>query len=131
MKNIWKKFIVFAVSGTLFGGFAGGAFVGVTAISKMWIQEELIEEKEDRNEEKDSQDIVGSNQTPTVAVNAQNDASEENNASFDVSDIAKIAMPSIVAITNKSVQEVQSYFSMFGRGNQVIQQEVELSLIHI
>ena len=34
-------------------------------------------------------------------------------------------MPSIVAITNKSVQEVQSYFSMFGRRSSVQEQEVE------
>ena len=33
-------------------------------------------------------------------------------------------MPSIVSITNKSVQEVQSYFDMFGRGGGM-QQEVE------
>ena len=32
-------------------------------------------------------------------------------------------MPSIVSITNKSVQEVQNYFSMFGYGGQA--QEVE------
>ena len=35
------------------------------------------------------------------------------------------AMPSIVAITNKSVQEVQDYFSMFSRGSGTQEQEVE------
>ena len=34
-------------------------------------------------------------------------------------------MPSIVAITNKSVQEVQDYFSMFSRGSGTQEQEVE------
>ena len=37
---------------------------------------------------------------------------------LDVSDIAEEVMPSIVSITNKSVQEVQNYFSMFGYGGQ-------------
>ena len=43
---------------------------------------------------------------------------------MDVSDIAESVMPSIVAITNKSVQEVQNYFDMFGRSGGM-QQEVE------
>ena len=34
-------------------------------------------------------------------------------------------MPSIVSITNKSVQEIQNYFSMFGYGGQTIPQETE------
>ncbi len=41
-----------------------------------------------------------------------------NTGSLDVSDITTSAMPSIVAITNKSVQEVQDYFSQFGFGGQ-------------
>ena len=41
-----------------------------------------------------------------------------------MSDIAESVMPSIVAITNKSVQEVQNYFDMFGRSGGM-QQEVE------
>ena len=42
---------------------------------------------------------------------------------MDVSTIAKNAMPSIVSITNQSVQEVQNYFSMFGYGAQTPQTE--------
>lgn len=34
-------------------------------------------------------------------------------------------MPSVVAITNKSVQEVQNYYSMFGYGPSTTQQESE------
>ena len=45
--------------------------------------------------------------------------------SLDVSDIASATMPSIVSITNKSVQEVQNYFDMFGMGGQMQEQEVE------
>ena len=39
-----------------------------------------------------------------------------NKGSLDVSDIATEAMPSIVAITSKSVQEVESFFSQYGYG---------------
>ena len=44
---------------------------------------------------------------------------------MDVTSIVQSAMPSIVAITNKSVQEVQNYFSMFSRGGGTQEQEVE------
>ncbi len=46
---------------------------------------------------------------------------------MDVSTIAKNAMPSIVSITNQSVQEVQNYFSMFGYGAQTPQTEESTS----
>ena len=38
----------------------------------------------------------------------------DTKGSLDVSDVAEKAMPSVVAITTKSVQEVQNYYSMFG-----------------
>lgn len=41
--------------------------------------------------------------------------------------MAENVMPSVVAITNKSVQEMQNYFSMFGMGGQPQEQEVESS----
>ena len=44
---------------------------------------------------------------------------------MDVTDIVKSAMPSIVSITSKSVQEVENYFGMFGGRNSIQQQEVE------
>jgi len=46
--------------------------------------------------------------------------------SMDVSDIVEEAMPSVVSITTKSVQEVIDYFNMFGYGGYAPQQrEVE------
>lgn len=44
---------------------------------------------------------------------------------MDVSSIAEAVMPSIVSITNRSVQEVENYFSMFGYGAQTTPQETE------
>lgn len=35
---------------------------------------------------------------------------------LDVSGVAEVALPAIVAITNTSVQEIQNYYSMFGFG---------------
>lgn len=56
---------------------------------------------------------------------AVSSGSGSNTGSLDVSDIAAAAMPSIVSITNKSVQEVQNYFSQFGYGGYPQTQETE------
>lgn len=45
--------------------------------------------------------------------------------SLDVSDIAASVMPSIVSITNRSVQEIQNYFSFFSRSAQPQTMETE------
>ncbi|MDE5933003.1 MAG: trypsin-like peptidase domain-containing protein, partial [Lachnospiraceae bacterium] len=52
-------------------------------------------------------------------------AMETERGSLDVSDIAEVVMPSIVSITNKSVQEIRNYFSMFGYGGQSQLMETE------
>lgn len=51
---------------------------------------------------------------------------EQLSQNLDVSDIAEGMMPAMVSITNISVQEVQSYFGMFGRG-QMHTQELQSS----
>ena len=61
-------------------------------------------------------------QTATASTST---ASSTSSGSMDVTSIVQSAMPSIVAITNKSVQEVQNYFSMFSRGGGTREQEVE------
>src|SRR5699024_4728649 len=58
-------------------------------------------------------------------VTATSTAQSENRGSMDVSDIASAVMPSIVSITNRSVQEVQNYFSSSGYGVQIQTHETE------
>ncbi len=42
-----------------------------------------------------------------------------------VSDVAAAVMPAVVSITNKSIQEVRDFFSMYGRGGRTYQYESE------
>ena len=123
MNKTLKKLGIYALSGMLFGGFAGGAFVGVTYASNLWNPDTIVESDVENGNESENEQV----QIPLLSSDINKDKVETTNSGFDVSDIAKLAMPSIVAITNKSVQEVQSYFSLFGRGNQVMQKEVESS----
>lgn len=115
-KGKWaRKIGAVALSAVLFGGIAGGAFVGVVQVSgngeKLTSEQSNETEKTENNQTK----LQTTSSTGNGTINSQ---------SLDVSDIAEATMPSIVSITNKSVQEVQSYFDMFGRGGGM-QQEVE------
>jgi S1-C subfamily serine protease len=55
------------------------------------------------------------------------ESGEKNKGSLDVSDIAQAAMPAVVSITTKSLQEVQDYYGFFGYGYipEYIEREVE------
>ena len=100
-----KKICSLILCGLLFGSTAAGAFIGVNAIVG---------------------ETMGASETVTFASDLQKAASLSNvtytsadsvlSQSLDVSDIAEGMMPAMVSITNVSVQEVQSYYGMFGGG---------------
>lgn len=106
-----------ALSAVLFGGVAGGVFTGVVYTSGAARNISKVESTENQTADQKK----SSSTLQTVAASADGTTDSQ---SLDVADIAEGAMPSIVAITNQSVQEVQSYFSMFG-GTSGMQQEVE------
>lgn len=118
MRKRAKKIGAIAMSAVLFGGIAGGVFTGVAYASGAARSTAV----QDGTQQKaaDSENKTTALQTTSASGNGTVDGQ-----SLDVSDIAEAAMPSIVAITNKSVQEVQSYFDLFGRGSGLQEQEVE------
>ena len=78
--------------------------------------------------------LTGSNGTEKVQLLATSDVdSDSDSDSSDtaeatgtitgVSDVAAAAMPSVVSITNKSVQEVQNLYSVYGYGAPTYEQE--------
>ena len=113
-----KKIGAVALSAVLFGGVAGGVFTGVTYATGATAKVQSTQTDSNRKQETAKTTL----QTTTSSSSTSSSASGQ---SLDVSSIAKNAMPSIVAITNKSVQEVQDYFSMFSRGSGTQEQEVE------
>lgn len=115
-KGKWAKRIgAVALSAVLFGGIAGGTFVGVVYASGNGEQFSSTQNSQTGK--------IDNNKTKLQTTSTTGNGTTENQ-SLDVSDIVEGTMPSIVSITNKSVQEVQSYFDMFGRGGGM-QQEVE------
>lgn len=107
-----KKVASVILSGTLFGVVAASVFTGVTHLTGATLNQKGT--------------MKETMHTPvTLQTTAANHNGNVDSLSLDVTDIVESTMPSIVAITNKSVKEVQSYFSMFGRGSGTHQQEVE------
>lgn len=115
-----KKLGVITLSAVLFGGVAAGTFqavnyaTGYTPYTAFAADSALGEVSLPDGQE--SQSVLQTTALTTM---------ETARGNMDVSDIAESVMPSIVSITNKSVQEIRNYFSMFGYGEQSQLRETE------
>ena len=107
--NLAKKVGTIALSAVLFGSVAGGTFQAVNYFA--------------RSRTAASTTTTQTTSNSSLLKAAATSSGSASTGTLDVSTIAKNAMPSIVSITNKSVQEVQNYFSMFGYGAQTPQTE--------
>ena len=100
--GFWKKAGCAALLAVIFGVVAGGVFFGMETIVKE--EEEPI--------------------ANTEVLQEDSGVSEENRISgtaYSVADVAEASMPSVVAITSVSVQEIPDYFGIFGYGTQQYQ----------
>ena len=113
--RILKKAGAITLSAILFGGVAAGSFQAVTYLTGY------------QTPAAESAAASAGNNTASLLQTASLPSTADGKGSLDVSDIAQAVMPSIVSITNKSVQEVQNYFSLFGYGysGETIPQETE------
>ena len=105
-KKLAKKIGAVTLSAVLFGSVAAGSFQAVNYFSPF------------SKTTNSSGSASSNNSSSTSLLKTTAVSGSSNTGSLDVSDITTSAMPSIVAITNKSVQEVQDYFSQFGFGGQ-------------
>ncbi|CDC93046.1 putative uncharacterized protein [Firmicutes bacterium CAG:227] len=105
-KKFAKKIGAITLSAVLFGSVAAGSFQAVNYFSPF------------SKTTGSSGSTASNNSSSTSLLKTTAVSGSSNTGSLDVSDITTSAMPSIVAITNKSVQEVQDYFSQFGFGGQ-------------
>ena len=101
-KKLAKKIGAITLSAVLFGSVAAGSFQAVNYFSPF------------SKTTGSSGSTASNNSSSTSLLKTTAVSGSSNTGSLDVSDITTSAMPSIVAITNKSVQEVQDYFSQFG-----------------
>ena len=94
--SLWRRLTSLVLSAALFGAVSAGAFYGVSG---------LLPQEESTESQASSQAVYTSL--------ASTDYSGVRYG-MDVSDIAAEALPSVVSITNISVQEVQNFFNRFG-----------------
>lgn len=102
-KTMVKKIGALTLSAVLFGTVAAGTFQGINYLAG--------------NAGSEAASGTENNQQTSHLLNANvlsTDNSTRATGTLDVSSIAEAAMPSIVSITNRSVQEVQNYFQTFG-----------------
>ena len=116
-----KKIGAVALSAVLFGGVASGTFLGINYAAG-YTPGALQAQQDSGSDSGAESPAASSSSLMTTTASA---SQSENKGSMDVSDIASAVMPSIVSITNRSVQEVQNYFSIFGYGGQMQPQETE------
>lgn len=114
-----KKVGAITLSAVLFGGVASGTFLAVNAAAGYSPSALKAAAKSAASAD------AASSQTASLMQTVSLNGTVAVNGSLDVTDIAAAVMPSIVSITNKSVQEVQTFFSMFGYGYQTQPQETE------
>ena len=113
-----KKFLLSLVLGITFGLMAGGTFFAVTKVAGLIFPdknktEEVISENAD-----DSENEIELKKNKTAADAAESEITEikagddEGSTQFSVTEVVKNAMPSVVSITNTSIQQYRSLWGM-------------------
>lgn len=115
-----KRMGVITLSAALFGGVAAGTFQAVNYAAGYPSYTASAADNPS-----DQVSLSGAEGSQNVLQTAAVPVIQTGRGNLDVSDIAESVMPSIVSITNKSVQEIKSYFSMFGYGGQSQVMETE------
>ena len=95
-----KRMGMLAMSAVMFGALAAGSFQGVHYLTGY----ETAQQSEEQ--EKPTANLVR-----TSADSSADSEAQDGKSGLDVSDIAQAAMPSIVSITGKTVEEVQGYYN--------------------
>lgn len=117
-----KRIISITLSAVLFGAVAAGTFQAVNYTAGRRLSSVSVGTSDSAAATASQIEAAAQNALQTTALSG---SSSVIKGSLDVSDIAAAVMPSIVSITNKSVQEVQNFFSMFGYGSQTQLRETE------
>lgn len=99
-QRFFKKAAASVLCAVILGGLAGGSFYGVNML--LGSTETVAE----------SQVTASGSATSLSTVSY---TSQTNGQSLDISDVAAQGLSSVVAVTNISVQEAQSFFDQFGR----------------
>jgi serine protease Do len=123
-RRLAKKGLSISLCAVLAGGLAAGAYHGVNTVTG-WNQIENVSAAAQNDESvtllkaksnSDSEDTEAEEDTETEETAESAESTSAGKGSLDVSDIVEQAMPFVVSITTKSIQEVESYYGYFQYG---------------
>lgn len=124
IRKIAKKGLTFSLCAVLAGGLAAGSFEGVNKLAG-WSGATTVEAASNKDET--TLTYAKSEKKDADASDSKSDTGKDTGStakgSLDVSEIVSEALPSIVSIITKSVQEVQNYFGMYGMYGYAPQQQ--------
>ena len=124
IRKIAKKGLTFSLCAVLAGGLAAGSFEGVNKLAG-WSGATTVEAASNKDET--TLTYAKSEKKDADASDSKSDTGKDTGSTakgnLDVSEIASEALPPIVSITTKSVQEVQNYFGMYGMYGYAPQQQ--------
>lgn len=124
IRKIAKKGLTLSLCAVLAGGLAAGSFEGVNKLAG-WSGATTVEAASNKDET--TLTYAKSEKKDADASDSKSDTGKDTGSTakgnLDVSEIASEALPSIVPITTKSVQEVQNYFGMYGMYGYAPQQQ--------
>ena len=124
IRKIAKKGLTFSLCAVLAGGLAAGSFEGVNKLAG-WSGATTVEAASNKDET--TLTYAKSEKKDADASDSKSDTGKDTGStakgSLDVSEIVSEALPSILSITTKSVQEVQNYFGMYGMYGYAPQQQ--------
>ena len=124
IRKIAKKGLTLSLCAVLAGGLAAGSFEGVNKLAG-WSGATTVEAASNKDET--TLTYAKSEKKDADASDSKSDTGKDTGSTakgnLDVSEIASEALPFIVSITTKSVQEVQNYFGMYGMYGYAPQQQ--------
>lgn len=126
--GVVKKAGALILSGVLFGTVAAGSFQAVNYLADSRKADTQVSNTvaDAENETQEQSGNGSANSSDKIALSTYSQDDKTSGQSLDVSAIAKGSLSSIVAITNKTVTEVESYFgSMFGMQSEPQVKETE------
>lgn len=108
-----RRFLSMLLCGLIFGAAAAGAFKGTSALLNRGNEARAASAEAAAGADESADENKAFTNAATVSYSS---AANKTSQTLDVSEIAEGMMPSMVAITNISVQEVQSIFGFFSGG---------------
>ena len=128
MRKKVKKAAGIALCAVLAGGLAAGSFEGINTITGWNSSTVEAASNKDNTTLLQTKSKKKSADKKSDDKESKDDSESKTKGSLDVSDIVAEGMKSVVAITTKSVQDVQNYLGYYGFGGSqgyTTQQEVE------